>query len=795
MSQRGAQQDSAPNPLTAEGMLYLVGAVLVGLLGFLVLPSLPGLKEAAGMAVIFRGLVAGGIIGLMGPRRLGLVTTAVTAAACAFLGAVALSMTQFGGGTVGALASVVVAASVAAGIWYLVSLALERLAVVIVFGCVVTCLFWTAGVLGGPNAQALRPLVQRFSTIPQAQQYQFDGDLLLRIPFLMRQGVPYYAAFTQSVKEDARMNGQPPTGKLNYREPLLFYIWKVLPSSSPEGIRLWFLVFATVVMAAGYRLSSRFVSPSAAMLAPVLLAGYFAFAAVTAWFGIVEFWGGGVAVLVLACLLRRRWLLGAFMLVIAVAIRELMIYLIPAFVAAWAFYPRRRDEIPALLIGVLGPVLALGTHLYFAPQNAPGGVALSQWFHGGPDRLIAALKFAGDVIPGGRFVLLLAPAMALAGSLLVPRLWRKVLLVLALAAPLVSLYLFSLSEWGYYWGAILQPLALSVAPVALLLVLPSRQVSTEVSAVERIRRAGASGKVRVVVPLRNAAGWARDLLASIGASLDELGRPYAILVVDDASTDGTEEAAKAPSLRQELTVRHERQPVGHERVLEMGLRAAASASRPGDVVIAVDPNHACDASCLGAMLRSYDSGATAVVASRYVLGSQQRECALGSRARGLLRRLVLRALVPVEGMRDYQPPFRLFEGCALQRTFGSMSAEEAAAVGLVGTATCLRLDAEVEELPARCQCDPSRKGSWPQIGLGRLAGEALRSRLTSWGEPPVRLGFATASARRTAQNSGSSSKSQGKGAAQAKGSTQGKGRAQGTGAAASNRLGAKGKRR
>jgi glycosyltransferase involved in cell wall biosynthesis len=85
---------------------------------------------------------------------------------------------------------------------------------------------------------------------------------------------------------------------------------------------------------------------------------------------------------------------------------------------------------------------------------------------------------------------------------------------------------------------------------------------------EETRRPEAQPRVSVVVPAYNE----RQGLAGVLQELKALGAEYEILVVDDGSTDGTDEIARAAGVR---VLRHHRNR-GYGAALKTGIRAAAA---------------------------------------------------------------------------------------------------------------------------------------------------------------------------------------------------------------------------
>ncbi len=80
------------------------------------------------------------------------------------------------------------------------------------------------------------------------------------------------------------------------------------------------------------------------------------------------------------------------------------------------------------------------------------------------------------------------------------------------------------------------------------------------------------GRLRVVMPVHNAATYVREAITSV---LDDLPAGGELVIVDDGSTDGSGEIARAYALRDaRLTVIRHDSPVGVSRALNAGIKHA-----------------------------------------------------------------------------------------------------------------------------------------------------------------------------------------------------------------------------
>ncbi|HEY5506419.1 MAG TPA: hypothetical protein VIK83_02915, partial [Coriobacteriia bacterium] len=270
-----------------------------------------------------------------------------------------------------------------------------------------------------------------------------------------------------------RLDGTPP-GLFNIRQPWLFWLWRYLPGPAGSKLIGWFVAWALGTSACAYLLARRFLEPGIALLAPIAVSGYLMWPALSIWLTLSEFWAGCVAVWFLTAMVYRRWTLGAGLAALAFAFRELMLFLVPIYVVWWLVAGRPKKGLPGLGVILLGPVVLLGLHASWAPVHGQAGQGISYWLSGGLDKLVAALRFSGDLVPLSAYLYLLAPALALGGALMTPSRGSRALLGAAVLVPVVSLAVFSNGEWGYYWGAIAMPSILALVPFSAVRVMPAQ---------------------------------------------------------------------------------------------------------------------------------------------------------------------------------------------------------------------------------------------------------------------------------------------------------------------------------
>jgi hypothetical protein len=338
---------------------------------------------------------------------------------------------------------------------------------------------WYSGVAFGPLHGA--PDAARRAALDRpikAEAYHFDGEIYLRTRHLMKIGVPYYEAFRLSVLGDRRHDGDFLTSPFNYREPLLFEVWKLLPGERASDVLGWFVVWSLLTLIASFWLASSLAETGVALLAPIVLVRFFDFLwwSDLSWFTLMEVWAVGLGIAALAALLRGRWIASLVLLALAIGVRELMVVLIPAWLVAWWLLGdrARRDQLWWMPVGAVGaPAALLAVHILSVPRLSAGGAGVGAWLHGGLAEFLGALQYGWSASAHGSAPMAFAIVLAALGAALVTRPeWRRGALVAAVAAPATFLLVVSGGISWVYWGAIFTPIAASMAPGLLGRVAP-----------------------------------------------------------------------------------------------------------------------------------------------------------------------------------------------------------------------------------------------------------------------------------------------------------------------------------
>lgn len=123
--------------------------------------------------------------------------------------------------------------------------------------------------------------------------------------------------------------------------------------------------------------------------------------------------------------------------------------------------------------------------------------------------------------------------------------------------------------------------------------------------------------IYICIPAYNEAGTAGVLLWKIREVMSEFARDYAILLLDDASTDATAEAVAPYARVLPLTVVRHRERLGYGASLEELLRLALSkCTHPKrDVAVTMQADFSEDPALLPALVKTIEGGADLVIAA------------------------------------------------------------------------------------------------------------------------------------------------------------------------------------
>ncbi len=170
----------------------------------------------------------------------------------------------------------------------------------------------------------------------------------------------------------------------------------------------------------------------------------------------------------------------------------------------------------------------------------------------------------------------------------------------------------------------------------------------------------------IVLPAYNEEVGLPVLLDKIRAVFETRGTQYEVIVVDDASTDGTAMIASQASFHIPLKLVQHEQNQGLSGALRTGFETALNVGRAGDVVITLDADDTQQPCTINRLLQLIGDGYDVAIASRYQPGSRVIGVPARRRLMTWLARHLFKCIMPIRGVRDYTCGFRAYRFEALQ---------------------------------------------------------------------------------------------------------------------------------
>jgi hypothetical protein len=168
---------------------------------------------------------------------------------------------------------------------------------------------------------------------PVAGQYAFDATVYLKTYYNMRGGEDFYKALVDAAAGDARVMKDTATGIRDgksyggwlwgpsaIRRPTIFYVWKLLAPTGGAIIYLAALLGAVTLAVMWWGLVP-YLSHRAAFV-PIFAMPYVLFMTLSFNVFFPDFWAALFVVCALALVMRRQWLAGAAVFLLAAATRE-----------------------------------------------------------------------------------------------------------------------------------------------------------------------------------------------------------------------------------------------------------------------------------------------------------------------------------------------------------------------------------------------------------------------------------------------------------------------------------------
>jgi dolichol-phosphate mannosyltransferase len=178
-----------------------------------------------------------------------------------------------------------------------------------------------------------------------------------------------------------------------------------------------------------------------------------------------------------------------------------------------------------------------------------------------------------------------------------------------------------------------------------------------------------TARVIVVLPIFNEESNLPRLLDKMERDLSGAGLPFAVIAIDDGSSDSTPEILNDYSARLPLSVHRHGTNEGLGATIRDGLSFAAAIAAPGDIVVTMDSDETHAPSLIAGMVARIRSGSDVVIASRYRPGAKVHGLRLHRRFISWCGSWMLRIVFPTPGISDYTSGYRAYRADVLQQAF------------------------------------------------------------------------------------------------------------------------------
>jgi len=232
----------------------------------------------------------------------------------------------------------------------------------------------------------------------------------------------------------------------------------------------------------------------------------------------------------------------------------------------------------------------------------------------------------------------------------------------------------------------------------------------------------------VVLPAYNEATCIGDLLSSFCDAIEEEGKPCRIIVVNDGSSDNTEEVVLGFKERVTLDLVNHPENRGLAEAIKTGLLRAVETASEKDVIITMDADNSHLPGLVFRMVRLVREGNDVVIASRYQKGAKIRGLSLYRTCLSLGAALLFRTILPMDGVRDYTCGYRAYRAALLKRAFLEYGDEFISEPGFSCMVDILlklrKYDPIVTEVPLILRYDQKKSAS--KMNVGRTVKQTLR---------------------------------------------------------------------
>ena len=175
--------------------------------------------------------------------------------------------------------------------------------------------------------------------------------------------------------------------------------------------------------------------------------------------------------------------------------------------------------------------------------------------------------------------------------------------------------------------------------------------------------------IYILLPAFNEEKSLSKLFDKFIALLANSQQDYRIILVNDGSSDRTQEIAEQYKSKLPLEIIKHPENRGLGEAIKTGLKSAASQAQDNDILVNLDADNTHDPNVIPRLVEKIKEGSDIVIASRYQPGSKQvgvpflrRVCSWGAR-------YVFRLYLPIKSVKDYTCGYRAYRAGLIKQGF------------------------------------------------------------------------------------------------------------------------------
>jgi dolichol-phosphate mannosyltransferase len=170
-----------------------------------------------------------------------------------------------------------------------------------------------------------------------------------------------------------------------------------------------------------------------------------------------------------------------------------------------------------------------------------------------------------------------------------------------------------------------------------------------------------------VLPAYNEEQSLPNLLSRISKLESRYKIKINVIVINDGSSDNTENVAEANSSKINLTLVNHETNMGLGQAVQTGIKEALSQCGKNDIIIIMDADDTHDVNLMDEMIENIQNGADIVIASRFVKGGNDKSAPFFRRLLSRGASVVFKTLLPLNKINDFTSGYRGYKASLLQR--------------------------------------------------------------------------------------------------------------------------------